>query len=749
MMVLHLLSTRTGTLLLCGPQKGRPRSFAKLTVEERERILQKWAKSAIPELNKGAKGLKSLLMLTIFRSIADGKHPLLAALRYPGPDPHRPAEPAQDKLKSEGILMSALLNMSQLADADSTAARALLASKGLKLTDGPKVEELVLECDAVVVGSGAGGGVAAGVLAQAGMKVVVLEKGQYTPTAELTLQEGHAFESMYERAGVGLGNTDMSMNLLAGATVGGGTRINWCASFPTPEHVRREWAEEHGLENFASYRFTRALDAVCKAGGVYVGIPEHSRHNACLAAGLKEMGVHCGEIPRNCPNSKACGHCSLGCASGEKQDVSHTFLVEAARHGAIILTGVFAEKVLTTKVRSKGASSRVMDDSNVGSALRKQAVTGVLVNPISAPVGRTKRGHNWRLVVKAPIVVSAGGSLHTPAFLLRSNITCNGNVGKYLHLHPATVVHGLFPKGYKGQPPPQAKDTGGSMQMWTGGMMSTFSNEIADWEGSGYGPMLMTPSSHAGGWAGTLPWSSGKEYKTNLLKMADTSPVLVIVRDRDSGHITIDKEGLPVIHYWPSAFDRESLLKGMVFGMKALVAAGAEEVGSYQGMPPFNGLQERDSAAFDAYLDKVRQFGVNKHKIGVMSAHQMGSARMGSSPSKSVCDGEGECWQTSGLFIADASAFPSPTGINPMMTVEAIAYMVAEGICARWKDQPLPDGLGQAEGGFCSTLLEAANATSANKLCKSVDMSHKRTKDPKKHESIELSYNNSEEIVSI
>lgn len=62
------------------------------------------------------------------------------------------------------------------------------------------------------------------------------------------------------------------MNLLAGATVGGGTRINWCASFPTPDHVRREWAEKHGLKNFTSERFTRALDAVCEAVGVYVGL---------------------------------------------------------------------------------------------------------------------------------------------------------------------------------------------------------------------------------------------------------------------------------------------------------------------------------------------------------------------------------------------------------------------------------------------------------------------------------------------
>ena len=61
------------------------------------------------------------------------------------------------------------------------------------------------------------------------------------------------------------------MSILAGSTLGGGTRVNWQASFKTPDHVRREWAEEHGLSAVASERYTAALDAVCTRLGVTTG----------------------------------------------------------------------------------------------------------------------------------------------------------------------------------------------------------------------------------------------------------------------------------------------------------------------------------------------------------------------------------------------------------------------------------------------------------------------------------------------
>ncbi|KAF6266548.1 GMC oxidoreductase-domain-containing protein, partial [Scenedesmus sp. NREL 46B-D3] len=65
--------------------------------------------------------------------------------------------------------------------------------------------------------------------------------------------------------------------------------------------------------------------------------------------------------------------------------------------------------------------------------------------------------------------------------------------------------------------------------------------------------------------------------------------------------------------------------------------------------------------------------------------HQMGSCRMGSTPRSSVCDASGQCWQVAGLYVADASLFPTPSGVNPMITVYGLAHLVASGIAQRWK----------------------------------------------------------------
>ena len=74
-------------------------------------------------------------------------------------------------------------------------------------------------------------------------------------------------------------------------------------------------------------------------GTLFAGIVEHSRANVKLKEGLHKLGVHYGEIPRNTGTGHSCGHCSFGCAHGEKQDGTATFLADAVEAGAKIITG--------------------------------------------------------------------------------------------------------------------------------------------------------------------------------------------------------------------------------------------------------------------------------------------------------------------------------------------------------------------------------------------------------------------------
>ncbi|CAL8471472.1 g11014 [Coccomyxa elongata] len=700
-----LLQTGAGTAAVGGPKMLIPRCpcmqpFAKLSLQQREGILQYWASSPIPLLKKAFKGLKSIIASTIFNASDEkGRNPLWPAILYAGGDPERPLVPLPVRRSAEAALADAILDLADVACKSADDLRQLIAAHGSEVTcsaDGT----LEVVCDAVVVGSGAGGGVTAALLAQAGAKVIVLEKGGFTPAADLSLNERQSFRDMYEM-GSFLTTQDAGVNILAGATLGGGTRVNWQASFETPAHVRREWAEEHGLPALQSQRYDRALRAVCTRLGVTTGIKQHSRPNEKLKAGLEAMGVHCAEIPRNCSREHGCGHCCFGCPSGDKQDATGTYLADAARSGAKIFTGIFAEKVLMSKAK--------------GDKLRRQSATGIAARTTSPSPG----GRQWRIVFKAQYIVSSAGALHTPALLLRSKIRVNGNVGKNLRLHPATAVIGVFSKGSEGERDPNAgpkvyrhndvpplpgvdKNSEGMLDLpeeiltWKGSIFSVFSNTVADWHGSGYGPLLQTPSAHPGLMAASIPWLSGLDYKRLCAWFPYVSIVLVLTRDRGCGRVTIGRDGLPRMHYWPDAHDRASMMKGMEAGLRAMAAGGSLMVGTLQGgsreatrfEPDRNAAGTiTDPAAFDAFLGRVRAGGIRKNGTTVFSAHQMGTARMGASAKTSVVDARGECWHVSNLYVADASLFPTSTGVNPMITVEAMAYMVAEGLAEDFRQR--------------------------------------------------------------
>ncbi|CAL5227030.1 g9925 [Coccomyxa viridis] len=660
-LIFTLLEWRLGTLLLGGtaslssmPPFVQP--FTELDPAARESVLQGWAMSSIPQILQAFKGIKSLLMSTVFSyTNSKGQNIFWPGIQYAGPDPRRPEMPSEGKLRSEKAICAASIHLNDCKDAGGL--RESLEALGLPdqgSINGQSDEHVETECDVVVIGSGAGGGVAACLLAQAGAKVLVVEKGRYTKAADLSLLERDAFQNMYE--GCGLATTDdAGINILAGATLGGGTRINWSASFATPAHVRKEWAEEHGLTAFQSPEYDAALEAISSRLGVTTGIVEHSRANVKLKEGLQKLGVHYGEIPRNTGTGHSCGHCSFGCAHGEKQDGTATFLADAVEAGAKIITGAFAEKVLVT-------------DSPQG-CRQPQTVQGVVIRSQRTPgtaVGRPE----LHLTVRCKRVICSAGALHTPALLLRSGITAGGQVGKHLHLHPATVVPALFPKEE------------GPVLGWDGAIMSTYSSEVADWEGSGYGPLLATPSAHPGLTAASFPWPSGPAYKMRALQFPYTAGALVYARDRDSGEVYLGADGLPRFKYWPSAGDRDSMMKGMVLGLRAMVAAGAESVMVlYTGQqvvfrPEFKDGSLMNAAAFEDYLREVQQRGIHLNSLAILTAHQMGSARMGVARQASAVDANGEAWDVQNLFVADAALMPTSTGVNPMITVEATVWML-------------------------------------------------------------------------
>ena len=154
---------------------------------------------------------------------------------------------------------------------------------------------------------------------------------------------------------------------------------------------------------------------------------------------------------------------------------------------------------------------------------------------------------------------------------------------------------------------------------------------------------------------------------------------------------------------------------GIVQAVRALVAAGAVEIGSFMEMDHVSVDRAADGsvlhpAAIDAYIAAIKKAGIKKNRIAVLSAHQMGTARMAATKRAGAVDGRGESFDASGLYVADGAAFPTSSGVNPMMTIEAIAYMVAEGAAEEAGKTPRAPAGGFAPAGHCDAVLASSVA---------------------------------------
>lgn len=357
------------------------------------------------------------------------------AIDYPGPDPQFKLETRQSEASNlnengrsreeelYGPLFRGIVNIDQRRGVAAEALRKF----GFPVAFLPPRTKtarpsMMIKCDAVVVGSGSGGGVVAGVLANAGYKVLVLEKGSYCARTNLSLLEGQAMEEMYLSSGL-LATDNMNVLVLAGSTVGGGSTVNWSASFQTPTHVTREWSDVYELDLFSSNLYKEAMEVVCKKMGVQSEIESEGFNNAVLRKGCEELGYHAINIPRNSPADHYCGWCCLGCKNGRKKGTAETWLVDLVRSGnGAILPGCEAVQIMWEK---KDGSER------------KRA------KGITFEFG-CQSGAKQMCLVESKVTIVACGALSTPPLLKRSGLR-NPNIGKHLHLHPVTMAWGHFP----------------------------------------------------------------------------------------------------------------------------------------------------------------------------------------------------------------------------------------------------------------------------------------------------------------
>jgi choline dehydrogenase-like flavoprotein len=584
---------------------GRYASFVDMPPAVREAVLRGWAFSRLPQRRAAFQALKRLAHVAYYCwPTEDTSHPMWRAAGYPGPLPAPAA--AIEPLPTVAV------------DRDT-----------------------VLDCDVVVVGSGAGGGVAAAVLAQAGRSVVVLEKGGNLSSRDMTQIEGDMLGSLYLDGGLVMTQSG-SLPILAGSCLGGGTVINYTTSFPLPDRVRAEWDARSGLALFSSPRFAESLARVCARLNVGTRWTTPGVRDALLERGCRALGWHVDRIPRNvtdCREGLECGYCGYGCRHGAKNSTARTYLADAARSGARLVVRCDVERVIRAGGRATG-----------------------VVGSVRAPDGTPRR-----LTVHGRAVVVAAGSLHTPALLLRSGLE-NPNIGRNLHLHPATAVGGFFAQ---------------RIEPWGGALQTRYSDQFAD-QGGGYGTKFETAPVHFALPASGFGWEGARQHRDDIGRLAHLSIVGVLLRDRDAGRVTVSREGRPRVHYELSRGDAAHVRRGLLGAAQVLAAAGAQELFTLQTPPARARPGEGEGSWLDRLARDADARGYRRCRMSYISFHQMGSAALGRDPARSVAGETGEAHGLRGLYIADASTFPTSSGVNPMITIMAIADHVARAVADAW-----------------------------------------------------------------
>jgi choline dehydrogenase-like flavoprotein len=472
----------------------------------------------------------------------------------------------------------------------------------------------VVKTDYLVVGSGAGGSMAAHILSSAGKDVTVVEEGQYHPDGWFGNRFSEGMRNLYRSNGVVPMIGAPMIPFAEAKCVGGGTVINGALLWRTPSWILNEWRDKNSLTGFEVDDMAPHFESIERALNVNRHSLDDSGNNdsKLLVSASQNLGWNTVMAPRavsQCINENTC---PLGCGQCGKQSTTQNYLPQAGSLGTRVIPGVRVSK------------------------LSKSSGKGYLV------VGSVSQNGSKKLLkMQAQHVVVAGGPINTPFLLKRSGL--KENVGNSLNFHMNLKVVAVF------------KD---AVDAENG---TIFTAQVQEFEREGLLMMASTLQPHL---LVTTAGHFGNETINHLLEnYARTSIYVAMIKPRSTGKVIAIPGSAPIVRYRFDQEDSPMIQNALIRISTLLFEAGAAEV-----YLPIRG--SKSIRSLDGVRSELNSF--NHKKVEIVSVHGMSSVPMGGNREHSAVRPDGSLWADDNILVTDASILPSSTGESPQGTIMAM-----------------------------------------------------------------------------
>ncbi len=515
--------------------------------------------------------------------------------------------------------------------------------RGWKVLGGPHgALPARVECDVAIVGSGAGAGVTAELMAKAGLSVVIVEEGPLRSNSDFKQLESVAYPDLYQESGARK-TKDKGITILQGRCVGGSTTVNWTSSFRTPTDTLQYWQQKFGLESYTNEQLGPYFAQAEKRLGIAPWVLAPNENNEALRRGANRINVPSAVIPRNVKNCANLGSCGMGCPTNAKQSMLVTTIPAALNEGAQLWVESRAE-------RFEWSGNQV---------------SALLVQPVTAN-GTAVAGASRRILARHYVL--AAGAINSPAVLMRSKAPDpHGLLGKRTFLHPVVLSAGLMPHKVEG---------------WNGAPQTVYSDHYLSTQAldGPIGYKIEAPPVHPLIFSSTLP-GFGQQQAELLSKLPNTHVLLALLRDgfhdeSRGGSVGLRKDGSAVLDYPLTPFVMEGARRALLSMAELQFAAGATQVFPvHETAPACNSWAEAQKA--------IAELPMTPLLAKVVCAHVMGGCGMGGTDKLGVTRPDGQHWQLANLSVHDGSLFPTSIGANPQLSIYGAVNRMAQGLAKR------------------------------------------------------------------